>query len=183
MNIDDIIKVDSLQKAEATYQPGWYVKLNSAGEYFWYRKDNDEVIRELRVSEALGYIWSPYHAIKEIRPENAGETWEHGGIKYFTVESSTEENTLHLIPYKESLCSLIIENVIHGKYNCKRLFPSVEEDGVERIEIEGVQWKEDCNLWIRPCGKNMRTKLQQLVGKPQMEMILKIPKEDKNEQA
>lgn len=58
MNLqDELLKTG---KADATAQPGWYVKTNEEAEYFWYRKDTHEVIRELRVSEAFGYIWKSY---------------------------------------------------------------------------------------------------------------------------
>jgi hypothetical protein len=107
----------------------------------------------------------------EIRPEKAGELWATGSVNYMTQKIGDE---LRMIPRSYDMDVLEeIDHFRHGVGCYKRLYPPVEDDSVERLEIEGVVCKEDSD-----CVYTIETTFtshKNLVNKP-MKMIL-IPKE------
>lgn len=132
--------------------------------------------------------------VKEIRPENAGELWRHEDGSIGIIIKQSESSPLgiafdngtqkHLSdtnlasgknkPYREYL--------IHNKNGWERLYPPVEDDSVETIEIEGVEW-ENCKIEgqelhaMVPLWRNMNPWIgKNLINKPPMKMILEIPK-------
>lgn len=139
----------------------------------WYDAKTDHFAREVTGKEVLRIDWHIFPEVKEIRPENAGELWIAGGIKYMSQKVG---DRLRMIPEEYSMNVLEpsgLEYFIHGTGQYERLFPPVEED-VERIEIEGVEWKQIQNQTIVfPKG---RACWLSLTHKPPMKMILEIPK-------
>lgn len=83
--------------------------------------------------------WQPYHEVKEIRPENAGELWEE--ISDISKYYHTDFRGTLGINFRLAMIGdfrVEIENVIHGK-GWMRRFPHVEDDSIERIEIESLE--------------------------------------------
>ena len=118
--------------------------------------------------------WQPYHEIKEIRPENAGELWDKDGCKYITF--GTDNNDLRIfnqVGGEYELSEFIPDGPIHDKYGWTRLYPKIEDD-VERIEIEGVKWIEATKSLIYPSGVY---EWRHLINRSPMKMILETPKD------
>jgi len=174
MNIQEALK-ETGKAFHVTYSD-LYVTWISGNVCFVTVYGNED--RPLEHHELLKDGWQHYHEVKEIRPENAGELWEMAGhAKFFVI---TDERT-----GKNELCGIygnkivIRKDMIHGK-DWTRLFPPVEDDSIERIEIEGVRWFQEHNGEIYPvadtsiCFKNP---FSYLLHKPLMKMILLIPKD------
>ena len=146
---------------------------NKTGEY------------EGRLSYEAHFIedWQPYHEVKEIRPEKAGELWQKNVDSFVYLIAEERINKLTAIPSLVDLLSFSIEkhgkDIIHGK-GWTRLYPPVEDDSVERIEIEGVVWQDsDSSEAITPRGAGLKDiiKKHDLQNKPPMKMILVMQKE------
>ena len=76
-----------------------------------------------------------YHEVKEIRPHHIGELWEtESGFKLFTCKDEEGE----LVLKREDGYTFSLNNLPD---NLTCLFPKVEDDSVERIEIESVFFK------------------------------------------
>jgi hypothetical protein len=143
---------------------------------YWYNLQ-DEQIGPVAYCLLKGNDWESYHKAKEIRPENAGELWqfrEDNEDKY--VVMYTSPNSLYLTNVFTRLTKEISQ-VIHNQNGWKRLFPVVEEEDIERIVIEGVQWRNHRIGLMYPIGGACAPKLKRLDDKPPMKMILEIPKE------
>ena len=75
--------------------------------------------------------WQPYHEVKEIRPEKAGELWKKNidNFVYMTIEQRINE--LMAVPSVFELLSFSVEEhgkeMIHGKNGWTRLIPDPEE--------------------------------------------------------
>jgi hypothetical protein len=131
--------------------------------------------------------------IIEIRPENDGELWEHEDDSMGMIVRCFQSSPLEIVfsngcrkhLSETSLASgnnrTYGEDLIHGKNGWTRLYPPVEDNSVERIEIEGVKN-------FRFCGDTHDASLYKvdipdghlddLEDKPPMKMILEIPKEE-----
>lgn len=116
-----------------------YAMVSPDGPLQWfYFKDNKPAC-------AVGFLkittdnWQPYHEVKEIRPEKENEVWKHvDGITYLhdakgSALRTSRGNELHEYIYKK---------VVHGK-EWERILPKVEDDSVERIEIEKLKKQVD----------------------------------------
>jgi hypothetical protein len=124
MKIQDVLGPTG--RAEAVLaRPDWYIKTKENCEYFWYRKDTNEVIRELTVNEALGYVWQPYHEVKEIRPENEDEVWFNSHVEIYYLYSARNKELV--TARKIALDKALMTEVVHGKNNWTREIPKVEE--------------------------------------------------------
>jgi hypothetical protein len=139
--------------------------------------------------------WLPYPEEKEIRPEKAGEVWQyeedshkkvtvwHKGILCFHALSRRDRPDIIYFKKDDGLGWFCCDEPVHGKNGWTRLYPPVEDESVERIEIEGVEN-------FRLCGDTFESSiykvdipdgyLDRLEDKPPMKMILEIPK-DKND--
>jgi len=171
MNIKEAL--DPTGKAICEEYPRYYARWEGTNLQL-FLKEKDVYIGLLAHDKILSDDWQPYHEEKEIVPQASGEVWSHGGIKYFTVKGV--EDRLRLRPERDSLCSLIMDNVIHGKHGCKRLYPPVEDDSVERIEIEYAGWNciSPLNITMRPRVDSLDTLRDKIRGK---DLILEIPKD------
>ncbi|MCK5601323.1 hypothetical protein KAR91_05635 [Candidatus Pacearchaeota archaeon] len=77
--------------------------------------------------------WEAYPGVKEIKPENPGETWEYDAkaLKIFTLYG----DNLSLIGIDETgQKSLIPKNMIHGKNGFTRIEPPVGVWGKSAIQ-------------------------------------------------
>jgi hypothetical protein len=119
--------------------------------------------------------------IKIISPEKAGELWGNKGAMYSTVISSIPNDGEALF-FRSEYDNLnnITKEVIHGKNGWTRLFPFVEDDSVERIEIEGVwfadHYRDAADKDVYTIRLDVRY-LEILQNRLPMKMILEIPKE------
>ena len=146
-----------------------YAFENSEGVLMWANNGKDEPVR---LDLITGALWQPYHEVKEIRPEKAGELWENGDGKYYHTHDV--EGDLYLVGMYEAVK---VEGAITS--GMTRLYPPVEN--VERIEIESVKFASlpDSKHFAYPMVSNGGTyNWKDLPYKPAMKMILEIPKED-----
>ena len=125
--------------------------------------------------------WQPYHEEKEIKPEKAGELWEHKSHgKCFIVEdgSSLAAQTIRgcqrfTIGSDHSWDDF--KDIRHNKTGWTRLYPSVEDESVDRIEIEGVSWRYSHGIYFPVADTDIE--FSELKEKGRMKMILVIPKD------
>jgi hypothetical protein len=114
--------------------------------------------------------WKPYHEAEEISPESEGELWRHidTGNYYHTffygVILKFQGEFLHNI-----------DGVIHGK-GYARLFPKVEDNSVETIEIEDVLWNTTENHTY-PYQEESSFDWDELLNMKPIKLICVIPKE------
>lgn len=133
-----------------------------------------ELCRCLTEEEVTGIF-----KVKEIRPENNREVWEApSGAIFITAE------------YEGVLCfstpscvrGIDVSHVCDDAWSSDwtRLIPHVEDNSVERVEIEGIVWQSDpLSDTITPRGINLREFIRKhnLQNKPPMKMILEMQKE------
>ena len=158
-----------------------YAKLFD-GILYWYDVKRDEYFLPVTLQDINNANWRTYHEVEEIRPEKAGELWKNnlndeyyhttvplplgmgGGLALFSCYGRTDR-----------------ENIFHGE-DWTRLSPPVEDNSVERVEIEGVVWlhKKDCQ------GKHVEysgvddpkpNNFKDIPVDVPMKMILEIPKD------
>lgn len=136
-----------------------------------------------RVSDYIKYCkndWQPYYEVVEIRPEKAGELWEWEDMLYFTnLQRDSNHGVLVFMTDEGDLIDtgdIDYRGCAHNKNGWTRLYPKVEADSVERIEIENVKWKESGSL-IYPAADVSHVAWYDLVDLPRMKMILEIPKD------
>ncbi len=111
--------------------------ISVGGVMTWFGSD-DAAINPVAYCLLKRTDWQPFPEAKEIRPEKAGELWATGDLNYMTQKIGDE---LRMIPRSYDMQILEeIDHFIHGVGCYKRLYPPVEDDSVERIEIEGVVW-------------------------------------------
>ena len=128
----------------------------------------------------LGDDWQPYYEVKEIRPEKAGELWQAGNDSFFFTVNSDKiagdnGDTYEIKDYE----------MIHGKHGWIRLYPPVEDDSVERIEFNNVDWDLSGCWQTKPMpfvsydggSKDWGDIRDAVINQPKMKMILEIPKD------
>jgi hypothetical protein len=116
----------------------------------------------------------------DIVVEKAGELWRQG-------DGDEDHNYYHtfeddgVIKFRGEHIHDVSDwpRMIHNKNGWTRLYPPVEDESIERIEIEAGNWKhlkcEDGHCSYSVDLSDMQEK--SLMGKPLMKMILEIPKE------
>jgi hypothetical protein len=177
MKVEEAREVNG--KIVATVYTDCYAMLDGGGRLCWWYKETHELHKPVCLAAILGDYWLPYHEEKEIRPEKAGELWDSGKEKYITF--SNGRNDLRMFGqsggeyvFEEFFCS-----PIHDK-GWTRLYPPVEDESVERIEIEGVEWATAMNIngntFAPSTSRHWPFPFKDLVTKPQMKMILEIPR-------
>lgn len=132
--------------------------------------------------------WLPYHEEKQIRPENEGELWRHhvSGL-YCCTENGDgiHKNQLIIVGYSgPKPISQGYENMIHGQ--CwTRLYPPVEDESVEKIEVEDVEFipqrlmnGDSCYVAISEGTYAINSEMK-LIDKPSMKMTLEWEKGQK----
>ena len=142
-----------------------YVRWN-ADELWWYDRLTKNARRELTHQEIFDN-YKPYHEVKEIRPEKAGELWKAGNDSFFFTVNSDKiagdnGDTYEIKDYE----------MIHGKHGWIRLFPPVEDENVERIEFEAL-WDSSFGKFsiISPLAK------MDLMGNGPHKLFVEIPKD------
>ena len=118
--------------------------------------------------------------VKEIRPEKAGELWQAGNDSFFFTVNSDKiagdnGDTYEIKDYE----------MIHGKHGWIRLYPPVEDDSVERIEFNNVDWDLSGCWQTKPMpfvsydggSKDWGDIRDAVINQPKMKMILEIPKD------
>ena len=147
---------------------------------------------DMLIHHALADDWQPYHEVKEIRPEKAGELWkDEDGKRWATRPSGTKgEISIDSLStcgteWRKYDVNIWHGNIIHNKNGWTRLFPKVEDDSVKRIEFENVDWNlSDC--WqTKPMpfvsynggSSDWGGIRDAVVNQPKMKMILEIPKD------
>jgi hypothetical protein len=176
MKILDALKETG--KAEHPDKPGKYVELKD--DFLgWYHTITEIGAGMFSHSWYFKHGFKPYHEVKEIKPEKAGELWSNNGKRWFVAKCPSNE-------YFYDQTGVISHNeyakATHGKNGWTRIFPKPEDESIERIEIEGVEW-EDCKIENQelhamvPLWRNMNPWIgKDLINKPPMKMILEIPK-------
>lgn len=149
------------------------------GTLRWFHKGTGALCKEPVSFEDIECLsWTPYREAREIRPEKAGELWQHEVRGLAFIYESTE-NTHFIISVDGQTEELNKCNLVaHNKNGWTRIYPPVEDDSVERIEIEGVKWKDAETIRGQFCYPQSSDKnFGNLRNKPPMKMILEIPKE------
>lgn len=121
----------------------WFIEECQNGEYCYRIADlstGGVLGYEISIHHILADDWQPYHEVKEIRPENAGELWKFNQYSWFTYFDKNEQNEevlmgicndgdISQIDKNDKVYKSI--NPIHGKDGWKRLFPKPEDDSNE----------------------------------------------------
>ena len=181
MNIQDALK-ENRKVTLPIYDDNYYVSEAGANLRLWNSKEKI-TIRELYISELLSSDWLPYHEEKEIRPEKPGELWGRHKEHYLVFFDNDKHVCLCIVDEAGDKFTVSeMDNtceIIHNKNGWKRVFPSVEDESVERIEIGSNDWTNEYE------GQKTISKVIILGGKiklwgikPPMKMILEIPKKD-----
>ena len=120
--------------------------------------------------------WQPYHEVKEIRPEKEGELWKNNvHINWFIRWVGSSRNKGLQAVSEQGVCFDVKGlDMIHGK-EWTRLFPPVEDESVERIEIERVAWRQSHGVYFPTADTDIE--FSELKEKGRMKMILVIPKD------
>lgn len=203
MNIQDALKETG--KAEDENNPcngktgyvGWF-----EGQLYWFDKVTHTRRHTLSHEEIAKGIYEPYHDKKEIRPEKAGELWifvdEGGEVPFFTTEAGPAfPVNNHLVIRNRSGLSIEIEamslgKIIHNQNGWTLLYSpdkevmkrlkEVEDENVERIEIEDMYWLYTNGYTIpvdnRRIEGTKKFDWKSLSDKSSGKMILEFPKED-----
>ena len=182
MNIQDVL--EETGKVRGTNWETTYARLKGGVLTQYVIKDDDD-IGAVDLNCILDTDWVPYHEEKEIRPKKVGELWKH-------------ESGLHAHTFRDKKGNLCINEdqcffgtdtrkatqVIHNKNGWTRLHPLVEDENVERIEIEESELRSFstgtstgdilCSLAV---PKDAYDKLVKVLFDKPMKMILEIPKE------
>lgn len=124
----------------------------------------------------------PYHEVKEIVPQNAGELWKYNDrFMWFTTRGISG---LEMVceDGEETETVEKMNQTIHNKNGWTRPYPPVEDENIERIEIEGVKWKNGANHisypYIElPDGADYGIFHDVRDKNKSMKMILEIPKD------
>ena len=115
--------------------------------------------------------WQPYHEVKEIRPE-VGELWWQKGYGNLFIVKPIKIDKLHY-KHDDGSGGVVPSSMVHGEFGYKRLWPEVEDESIERVEIEGVHWQKKDN-WCVPFG--MKRIGEDLINRSPMKMILEMSK-------
>jgi hypothetical protein len=155
---------------------------NADGPLEWRRRIDGTFVCHVGLACILHSVWIPYHEEKEIRPEKAGELWEHEkGGSFFVHRAKPDSHILEVTFYYGGREKIQEQEVIHGENGWTRLYPPVENENVERIEVEDVAWRSDGNgpVYVYPieAGSTFFLNHSNLLRKPRMKMILEIPKD------
>lgn len=192
MNIQDADRrVGDLGQLYLPDNKEWYCLIVD-GRPCWYEASTDYLQREVSGKEAIREDWEIYQKETEIRPEKTGELWSHedGSIGMITerYESSPlgiafdneTQKRLSDINLASGKNKTYREYIIHNKNGWTRLYPPVEDDSVERIEIEGVSFWGCTNSAGVHIMAESPEELYELIKKAsneKMKMILEIPKD------
>ena len=194
MNIQEALKETGKAEFEGFNETYHHVGSHNDrpdGKLRWFDIRNVCLAGEVVLSDLLSNYWQPYHPKEEIRPELVAEVWERkeGNTTVFTHDS-----VKGLILVNETGGEAIFGNapwhklMIHGENGWTRLRPSVPDDSVEEIVIEGVTWDTHYQGFakIGTFPKNMDIPVERnayfdkFTSKPPMTMKLTIPKENAN---
>ena len=123
MNIQDALKETG--KGQGNLKD-MYVELNDDEVLCWYDISGNCVEEPVSLSIILDDDWQPYCPVEEIRPEKAGELWEHNNIKFMTMVPSVHKDSKMYLKSKFDV-KHFMDNVIHNQNGWTRLYPPVKE--------------------------------------------------------
>lgn len=182
MNIQDALKETGKVKRKGWGRNEWLAitDLSSSGDiqFFFYVKEISVHGERYSQTNILDNEWQPYHDKKEIRPENAGELWEHDETEgYFHTDYSTQDAQLVMIGYKGVSRDA---EITHGDH-WTRLHPPVEDDSVEKVEFKRVffdriKGKNGANYMSIISTSGDSPSIDMLKGR-EVDVTLKIPKD------
>lgn len=189
MNIQDALK--DTGKAKLGKSNGW---ASHQEGYTWHAERDGKFLRwfdeegnprcEISYFDIINIGWEPHYEKEVIRPEKAGEVWEDScgnlwltsnpsekGLRFM---SATGDNSWFDFPSLRWH-----KDVVHNQNGWTRPYPPVEDEKVERIVIEGVEWFGVHNKTYPEYYEERKDgfKFESLQNKPPMTMILEIPKE------
>ena len=186
MNIQNALKeTGKARKEDNEAKYATLIQDEDAGsrENLVWEGEKDELVHYTDIMEDN---WQPYHEEKEIRPETSTELWRN---KFNELAHTTYRgNELMFVCMNESIP---VDDVLIEINGWTRLYSPGEEDkkicafnhacldreeDVERIVIEGIEWKRE-DGWLVPFGGGEFMCSQNLIDKPPMRMIFEIPKE------
>jgi hypothetical protein len=173
------------ENGKAWFKEGRDLYARKDGSYVhWYDSLNDNCLGEITLDNLTSDQWQPYHEVKEIRPEKAGELWgfenEMTSDNYITVWVKGG-GEIRLI--RDTFTHIVPEKVIHNKNGWTRLYPPVEDDSVERIEfedtafLEGIVAGSSVFYPTSNLGQFCNAVFKNYCKRPSVKMILEIPKE------
>lgn len=158
-----------------------YVKWNS-DELWWYDRKTDNARRPLS-HEEMFESYDPYHEVKKIRPEKAGELWQYNNLFVWCTVIKNEVLEMVCAHGKDIETVDKMNLTVHGKNGWKRLFPEVEDDSVERIEfddmvfLEGLVAGSSVFFPTSNLGQFSNGIFKDYCKRPPIKMIFEIPKE------
>ena len=132
------------KKAEAKEQSRNYAKKRDCGVLSWYDKERDIFLCDVRLDEIFNFTWRPYHEVKEIRPEKAGELWEKDNGSPGNIWVSFKIDSTRVLRFKHTTTGgeVVLEEgfhkheVVHNKNGWKLLY-SPDKEVMERIKEVG----------------------------------------------
>lgn len=184
MNIQDALKSTGRAVLILDGEKVEYVKWFN-DTLWWVNIRSGACDREVRHLDILEGDWEPYHEVEEIRPEKVGELWQRDGEinhRCVTYEGIVGLNVIWWGGTANT--NRVDKDMIHNKNGWKRVWPNVEDENVERIEIEGVKWEEIQSLsgtqivtlfWTEQGFSHIK---RQWLNKSPMKMTLEIPKDN-----
>ena len=174
-------------KAQRFDNSVYYAMVDASCVLRWFEKKGNTSSAAIMFRLILDNDWKPYHEVKEIRPEKAGELWFNVNNGKYAHTSDYDDNGQtfwHEDCYVPRDISQIQDKVVHNQ-GWRRLSPPVEDDSVEKIVIDNVNWDlSDC--WqkkpmlysVDKNGNKFWGDIRSIVrNKPDMKMILEMPKE------
>jgi hypothetical protein len=162
---------DALKETGKARRPSWI-------EEIWVEIINNELMlmpsetKLTHVKDIFATDYEPYK--KEIRPERAGELWQHKDGRFACTDLDGGELWLIDVAGNE-----MVQGVNYNGW--KRIYSPDEEvmkelEG-EKIVIEGVKWRQDAGSTIIYPGADTVFEWRDFIDKPRCTMTLTWPKE------
>lgn len=161
-------------KAVRKHHQNYFIELKGR-ELF----DNDNQHIYLSPESFHADDWRPYHEKPEIRPGKAGELWVYSGeerysARYYHTKLSTEKEVV--VVGDNGICGQI-EGMIHNQNGWERLRPSVPDENVDKVVIEGVTWDSALAVEFPRIFEQQGYTFRRFLDKPPMKMTLEWEKE------
>ena len=159
-----------------------YAMRGNQGVLYWYDIETNKENYPVSIADIGRDEWQPYFEVKEIRPERAGELWQYGNLFEWCTVRKNEVLEMICARGKDIETVDKMNLTIHGKNDWKLLYSpdkevmdrikELEDENVERIEIEGIRWYQNRDKCIVPEIDNNIA--DSLLDRPPMKMILEL---------
>jgi hypothetical protein len=186
MNIQEALK-ETGKAHDKDSDDNEYVFVDPYGVLRWYDMVNKKECAAAELNEILSSGWNPYHEVKEIRPEKAGELWKRHdeySLYYATYEYQHKEGIKAIClndGMQYSMDKPFFGKMIHNKNGWTRLYPPIEDDSIERIEtlihhgcIKSGNGSNVIDIHLILPNKDDKIKF---LNKPHIRAIFEIPKD------